>query len=71
MKYQEEADTRFLERFEALDDERQKMEQNVQKMWMEFEERRRKDEQDHELSVMSAFHSILNQITVNHHKSSG
>ncbi|XP_054719132.1 uncharacterized protein LOC129228476 [Uloborus diversus] len=62
LKYQENAESRFLERFTQIEQERMRKEESMQKLWMEFEERRRKEEQEHELRMMSLFGQFLCQM---------
>lgn len=65
MKYQTESDARILSKIEELENERTAMDERMQKMWMEFEEKRRNEEREHELNIMRIFHNIVNQLNVN------
>lgn len=65
MKYQTESDARILSKMEELENERTSMDEKMQKMWMEFEEKRRVEEREHELNVMKIFQDIVTQINVN------
>lgn len=65
MKYQTESDARILSKMEELENERTAMDERMQKMWMDFEEKRRVDEREHELNVMKIFQDIVNQLSVN------
>ncbi|XP_015904995.1 uncharacterized protein [Parasteatoda tepidariorum] len=65
LKFQENAESRFLERITQLERERMKRDENMQKLWLEFEERRRKEEQQHELKMLSILGQFINQMTQN------
>lgn len=62
LKYHETAECRFLARVTQLEQERMKRDEKLQKLWIEFEERRRKDEQQHELKMMSLLGQLVRQI---------
>lgn len=65
MKYQTESDARILTKIEELENERTAMDERIQKMWMDFEEKRRSEEREHELNIMKIFQDIMNQMKVN------
>lgn len=65
MKYQTESDTRILGMMEELEKERNAMDERIQKMWLEFEERRSADDREHELNIMSTFQDIIGQVKKN------
>ncbi|KAG8196605.1 hypothetical protein JTE90_014164 [Oedothorax gibbosus] len=66
MKYQTDSDAKMLEIMEKLEKERHEIDENIKKMWLEFEERRSADETEHELNVMNAFQDIIIQVKRNH-----
>lgn len=65
IKYQNESDARILTKIEELEHERTAMDERIHKMWLDFEEKRRSDEREHELNVMKIFQDIMNKIKVN------
>ncbi|GBM58312.1 hypothetical protein AVEN_264922-1 [Araneus ventricosus] len=65
MKYQSEFDKKILNKIEELENERSAMDERIQKMWTDFEEKRRADEKEHELNIMTAFQDIINELKVN------
>lgn len=65
MKYQTESDARILTKIEELENERTAMDERIQKMWIDFEEKRRTDEREHELNVMKIFQDIMKQMKGN------
>ncbi|KAF8792277.1 Myb/SANT-like DNA-binding domain-containing [Argiope bruennichi] len=60
MKYQTDFDKKILNKIEELENERSAMDERIQKMWMDFEEKRRVDEKEHELKIMTTFQDIIN-----------
>ncbi|GFX03619.1 uncharacterized protein TNCV_2111911 [Trichonephila clavipes] len=62
LNYQEGVESRFIERITHLEQERMKRDENMQKLWLEFEERRRKEEQQHELKMLSLFGQFVQHI---------
>ncbi|KAG8196604.1 hypothetical protein JTE90_014163 [Oedothorax gibbosus] len=65
LTYQESAESRFLERITHLEQERMKRDENMHRLWLEFEERRRKEEQQHELKMLSLLGQFFQQINGN------
>ncbi|KAF8792278.1 zinc finger and SCAN domain-containing protein 29-like isoform X3 [Argiope bruennichi] len=65
MKYQTDFDKKILNKIEELENERSAMDERIQKMWMDFEEKRRVDEKEHELKIMTTFQDIINGMKVN------
>ncbi|GFY67646.1 hypothetical protein TNIN_469932 [Trichonephila inaurata madagascariensis] len=65
-KYQADFDKKVLNRMEELENERIAMDERIKKMWTKFEEKRRVDEEEHELNIMNAFQDIMNQLKSNH-----
>lgn len=65
MKYQTESDARILTKIEELENQRTAMDERIQKMWLEFEEKRRIEEREHELNIMKIFQDIMNQMKEN------
>ncbi|GFR15664.1 hypothetical protein TNCT_1731 [Trichonephila clavata] len=65
-KYQADFDKKVLNRMEELENERIAMDERIKKMWMKFEEKRKVDEEEHELNIMNAFQDIMNQLKSNH-----
>ncbi|GFX03621.1 uncharacterized protein TNCV_2111931 [Trichonephila clavipes] len=65
-KYQADFDKKVLNRMEELENERIAMDERIKKMWTKFEEKRRIDEEEHELNIMNAFQDIMNQLKSNH-----
>ena len=65
MKYQTESDARILSKIEELENERTAMDERMQKMWIDFEEKRRSEEREHELNIMKIFQDIMSQLNVN------
>ncbi|GFT81751.1 uncharacterized protein NPIL_688681 [Nephila pilipes] len=66
MKYQADFDKKVLNRMEELENERTAMDERIKKMWMDFEEKRKVDEKEHELNIMNTFQDIMNQLKPNH-----
>ncbi|KAF8792279.1 Myb/SANT-like DNA-binding domain-containing [Argiope bruennichi] len=62
LNYQGTSESRFIERITHFEQERIKRDESMQKLWLEFEERRRKDEQEHELKMLSLFGQFVKQI---------
>ncbi|XP_035205022.1 uncharacterized protein LOC118179973 [Stegodyphus dumicola] len=65
LKYQESTESRFLEQITCLEQERMKRDESMHKLWMEFEERRRKEEQQHELKMISLLGQFVHQMNEN------
>ncbi|GIX79018.1 uncharacterized protein CEXT_415461 [Caerostris extrusa] len=65
MKYQSQFDKKILDKIEELENEHIAMDERIQKMWLEFEEKRRANEREHELNVTAAFQDIMNQFKTN------
>ncbi|XP_054719131.1 zinc finger and SCAN domain-containing protein 29-like [Uloborus diversus] len=61
MKYQTESDERMLNKIEQLENERNAMDERIQKMWMDFEERRSADAREHEINIMNLMQQGLEQ----------
>lgn len=70
LKYHETAECRFLERITHLEQERMKRDEKLQRLWMDFEERRRKEEQQHELKMMSLVGQLVCRINQSESNSS-
>ncbi|XP_015908876.2 uncharacterized protein [Parasteatoda tepidariorum] len=60
MKYQTESEEKMLRELEELENERAAMDERIQKMWVDFEERRKIDEREHELKITSSLQEIMN-----------
>lgn len=65
LKYHEITESRFLERISYLEQERMKRDEKLQKLWMEFEERRRKEQQQHELKMMTLLGQFICKFSQN------
>ncbi|GIX79019.1 uncharacterized protein CEXT_415471 [Caerostris extrusa] len=65
LNYQESVESRFLERITHLEQERMRRDENMQRLWLEFEDRRHKEEQQHELKMMSLFSQFIQQLNSN------